>query len=91
MAKERQLSQREIKQVKEEQSGGPLVTLYNPQSQMVIIRKKPPKGADFFMHEQSIYLKGKKTVKIPKNHLDWDQLTNLQKRGHIRVVGIDQA
>jgi hypothetical protein len=86
MAKSRQLSQREIKQVKDAQAGGPIVVLYNPRAQMVTVRRKPPQGTDFFTHEQAINIRGQKTARIPREHLDWDQINNLQKRGHIRVV-----
>jgi hypothetical protein len=86
MSKTRPLSQREVKQQKEAVSAGPLVTLYNPRSQVVSIRQRPP-GSDFFISEQTISIRGKHTAKIPKNFLDLDQIKNLQMRGHIKIIG----
>jgi hypothetical protein len=83
----RQLSQRELKQVKEAQVSGPDVVVYNTGKQMIVLRQKPPEGGDFFIHEQSLYVYGKKTVKIPAKLVDWNQLTNLQKRGQIKILG----
>jgi hypothetical protein len=90
MAKTRPLSQREVKQQKESVAPGPVVTLYNPRSQAVPIRQRPP-GSDFFTHEQTITIRGKSLAKVPKNFLDWDQIKNLQMRGHIKVIGTATA
>lgn len=86
MNKTRPLSQREVKQQKEATAAGPLVTLYNPRTQAVVIRQRPP-GSDFFISEQTITIRGKRTTKIPKNFLDSEQIKNLQMRGHIKVIG----
>ena len=82
MAKMRQLSQREVKQIKQDREGGPMVHIYNPGLQMVTLRLK---GEDFFLGEQVLHIRGKKTASARSNRLDWDQLTNLQKRGLIKV------
>ena len=84
MPKRRVLTQKEIKGLKEEKDGGPIVTIYNPSAQMITIRMK---GKDFFMDEQSVYIHSKRTTKLPSKKLDWDQIENLQKRGFIKVVG----
>jgi len=80
-------TQREIKAAAKAEKGGPMVTIYNPGTQMVPIRLKPPAGGDFFLHEQSIYVRGKKTAQLSARRVDWNQLDNLQKKGVIKLVG----
>ncbi len=62
-----------------------VVRLYNRSRQLISIQVKPPKG-DFYMHEQTVHLHPKKTVTLPKSHLNHDQISNLQKKRIIQVL-----
>ncbi len=64
---------------------GAVVRLYNRSSQMIPVQIKPP-GGDFFLHEQTVYLRPRQTVKVPKSHLNHDQIHNLQARRELQVL-----
>lgn len=81
----RHLSQRELKQMKKDQADDEVIVVYNPRPQMVTLRLKSKK--DFFIDEQSIQLLGKRTAKLSSKRVDWNQLSNLQKRGDVRIMG----
>lgn len=64
---------------------GAIVRLYNRSTQMIPIQLKPP-GGDFFLHEQVAYLRPRQTVKVPKSHLNLDQIHNLQARRALQIL-----
>ena len=62
-----------------------VVQLYNCSKQMIPVSVRPP-GGDFFLHEQTIYLRPGKTVRLPKNFLNDSQITNLTTKRMIRIL-----
>jgi hypothetical protein len=62
-----------------------VVQIYNSSKQMIPISVKPP-GGDFFLHEQTIYLKSGKTVRLPKSFLNESQISNLTTRRMIKIL-----
>jgi hypothetical protein len=62
-----------------------VVQIYNSSKQMIPIAVKPP-GGDFFLHEQTIYLKPGKTVRLPKSFLNESQISNLTTRRMIKIL-----
>jgi len=64
---------------------GHVVRVYNKGKQLISLQVKPP-GGDFFLHEQTIYLRPGQTVKLPKSHINSAQIRNLQARRQIQVI-----
>jgi hypothetical protein len=62
-----------------------VVQIYNCSKQMIPIVVRPP-GGDFFLHEQTIYLRPGKTVRLPKSFLNDPQITNLSAKRMIRIL-----
>lgn len=62
-----------------------VVQLYNCSKQMIPISVRPP-GGDFFLHEQTIYLRPGKTVRLPKSFLNDSQIANLTTKRMIRIL-----
>ena len=62
-----------------------VVQIYNSSRQMIPIVVRPP-GGDFFLHEQTIYLRPGKTVRLPKSFLNDSQITNLTAKRMIRIL-----
>lgn len=84
MAK-RQLTQRELAQAKQEQSG--YITLYNRSTnQPVPIQLRAPRGVDFYIGEQTVVLHCGKTAKFPVSRLYKEQITNHAKAGRIKIL-----
>ena len=69
---------------------GAVVRLYNCGKQMIPVQVKPPKG-DFYLHEQTVYLRPGKTVKLPKSYLNQAQIRNLQANRQIKVLFDSEA
>jgi len=84
MAK-RQLSQRELAQVKNDNAG--FVTVYNrTANQPVYIQLRSPKGVDFYLGEQTVILHVGKTAKFPVSRLYREQIINHTKAGRIKIL-----
>ena len=62
-----------------------VVQLYNCSRQMIPISVRPP-GGDFFLHEQAIYLRPGKVVRLPKNFLNESQITNLTAKRMLKIM-----
>jgi len=62
-----------------------VVQIYNSSRQMIPISVRPP-GGDFFLHEQTIYLRPGRTVRLPKNFLNDSQISNLTTKRMIRIL-----
>jgi hypothetical protein len=62
-----------------------VVQIYNSSRQMIPISVRPP-GGDFFLHEQTIYLRPGKTVRLPKSFLNDSQVSNLTTKRMIRIL-----
>lgn len=62
-----------------------VIQIYNCSKQMIPISVKPP-GGDFFLHEQTIYLRQGKTVRLPKNFLNDSQISNLTTKRMIKIL-----
>jgi hypothetical protein len=62
-----------------------VVQIYNSSRQMIPISVRPP-GGDFFLHEQTIYLRPGKTVRLPKSFLNDSQMSNLTTKRMIRIL-----
>lgn len=62
-----------------------VVQVYNRSKQMIPICVRPPNG-DFYLHEQTIYLRPGKTAGLPKNFLNDSQITNLVAKGMISIL-----
>jgi hypothetical protein len=62
-----------------------VVQIYNCSRQMIPIVVRPP-GGDFFLHEQTIYLRPGKTVRLPKSFLNDPQIVNLSTKRMIRIL-----
>ena len=64
---------------------GHVVQIYNCSGQMIPIVVRPP-GGDFYLHEQTVYLRPGKTVRLPKSFLNDPQVANLQAKRMIRIL-----
>lgn len=85
MAK-RQLSQRELAQMKKEENPG-YITVYNrTTNQPVPIQLRAPKGVDFYLGEQTVVLHVGKTAKFPVSRLYREQIINHTKAGRIKIL-----
>jgi hypothetical protein len=62
-----------------------VVRIYNCSEQMIPLSARPP-GGDFFLHEQSIYLKSGEHVGLPKAYINMNQIENLQAKGMLRIL-----
>lgn len=62
-----------------------VVQIYNCSRQMIPIVVRPPDG-DFYLHEQTVYLRPGKTVRLPKSFLNDPQITNLSAKRMIRIL-----
>jgi hypothetical protein len=62
-----------------------VVQIYNCSTQMIPISVRPP-GGDFFLHEQTIYLRRGQTVRLPKSFLNDSQISNLTSKRMIRIL-----
>jgi hypothetical protein len=62
-----------------------VVQIYNCSRQMIPLSVRPP-GGDFFLHEQTIYLRPGKTVRLPKSFLNEPQIANLTSKRMIRIL-----
>jgi len=79
---QRQLAQEEANKTIEE-----YIKIKNVSKQMIPINLVSPKGVNFFVGNQSIYLHAGKTQEFPKSRLMWnEQIINLQKKGMIKIV-----
>lgn len=67
------------------QPAGVDVRIYNNSKQVIPIHINPP-GGDFFLNEQQVHLRPSKSVMLPKDHLRWEQISNLSARGILRVI-----
>ena len=84
MAK-RNLSQRELAQVKKDTGG--FITVYNRTSnQPVSIQLRAPRGVDFYLGEQTVVLHVGKTAKFPVSRLYKEQIINHTKAGRIKIL-----
>lgn len=62
------------------------IRIANISKQMVPIQLRSPNG-DFYTHEHQIRLDpGCQPISIPKSHLFMEQITNLAKRGILKIV-----
>jgi hypothetical protein len=61
------------------------VRIHNISTQMIALQMKTP-GADFYQSEQQIRLAPGQTSLLPKEHLNWDQVLNLQAKTMLKVV-----
>ena len=61
------------------------VQLYNCSKQMIPVSVRPP-GGDFFLHEQTIYLRPGKNVRLPKSFLNESQIRNLTSKRMLRIL-----
>jgi len=61
------------------------IHITNRTRQCIPIQVKPPNG-DFFYEEQQFRLMPGKSLKVPRNFLNWSQIKNCQGRGDIAVV-----
>ena len=66
-------------------SNSGLVKIYNKGKQAIRLQVRPP-GGDFYKIEQQIAVNVGKSVILPKSHLLWEQVENLQKSGFLRVT-----
>ena len=71
--------------MKHSQTTNFVVQIYNCSKQMIPVSVRPP-GGDFFLHEQTIYLRPGKTVRLPKNFLNESQIANLTAKRMIRIL-----
>jgi hypothetical protein len=61
------------------------ITVYNVSKQAIGLSARPP-GSDFFRSEQQIWIGPRKTVTLPKSHVNIDQITNLCAKGMLKVM-----
>lgn len=60
-------------------------SIYNSSSQLLSISARPP-GGDFYSTEQQIHIGPGKSATLPRNHINEEQVKNLQAKGMLRVV-----
>ena len=73
-----------VKQVRAKEAGH-VVQIYNCSRQMIPIVVRPP-GGDFYLHEQTVYLRPGRTVRLPKSFLNDPQIINLQAKRMIQIL-----
>jgi hypothetical protein len=62
-----------------------IVRLMNIGRQSIPLDVKPP-GGDFYSDRSTVYLHPNKVVDLPKSYLNMDQINNLQKKRHLKIV-----
>lgn len=62
-----------------------IIRLMNIGKQTIPLEVKP-EGGDFYTDRSTVYLHINKVVDLPKSFLNMDQINNLQKRRHIKIV-----
>ncbi len=67
-----------------------VVRVYNRSKQMVALQACPP-GGDFYINESQVRLSPGQHVLLPKSHLNWDQIKNLQAKQILQVTYDSQA
>lgn len=61
------------------------ITINNRSKRKISLQVKPPDG-DFFLDEQQVHLAPGRTVTLPEEYVNLDQIKNLQSYGHLGVV-----
>ncbi len=61
------------------------IIVYNSSKQAVPLSLRPP-GAEFFTSEQQVTLNPGKQITLIKEHVNLDQVSNLQRRGILKVL-----
>lgn len=87
---QRPKTQREIESTLRKRTNDKMIVIENICKQKVNIQLAPPIGkdgkpVDALIGQQSIPLYTKQTALFPKSRLDFDQITNLQKKGMVRI------
>jgi hypothetical protein len=67
-----------------------IVRIYNCSPQLIQLQVRPP-GSDFYRNEQQARIGPGRDVLLPKSHLMPEQISNLQKRGMIKVIYDSEA
>lgn len=63
----------------------PVIRIYNNSNQLIQLQLRSP-GGDFFTSETQVRINPGKDVLVPKSHIREDQVSNLAKRGLIKIV-----
>lgn len=61
------------------------IRVHNCSKQTIPLQVREP-GSDFFKGEQQLRLAPGQEVPLPKAYANMDQITNLQKRGLLRIT-----
>lgn len=80
------LTQKEIKAAKKKRIDIKYVMLYNPSNMLLPLQLSAPPGVDFYRGEQTVHLKPKERGKFPAHRLHSSQITNLEKKGMLKVL-----
>jgi len=62
-----------------------VINVYNVSKQVICLQLRAP-GGDFYTSEQQVRIMPGKHATLPKSYTREDQITNLCKRGTIRVI-----
>lgn len=83
---DRPMTQRELKKLKAADSTD-YVSIYNRQAKQPLqIQLRSPKGVDFYLGEQTIYIPVGQSAKFPKGRLYKEQIVNHQKAGRCTIL-----
>lgn len=62
-----------------------IITLYNQSKQAIPIHVRPP-GGEFYQSEQQVTIRPSKSISLIKEHVNMDQVNNLQRRGMLKII-----
>lgn len=67
-----------------------VIRVYNNSKQLIQLQMRAP-GGDFFTNESQVRINPGQEVLLPKSHLRHDQVTNLTKKGFIKILHDSEA
>ena len=67
-----------------------VIRVYNSSRQLLQLQMRAP-GGDFFTNESQVRINPGQEALLPKSHVRKDQITNLTKKGFIKILHDSEA